>query len=134
MTVIINGTVDFNPADAAVVLQQTADLMAQTRAQKGCRHYVWSLDPAVPGRVYVYENWQSVEDLAAHLSGHFYTLICWRVLASMKFLVQIFSSTESITKNQFTTRQALRERIFSPHKRTLNRSHYNDPRTTHSEN
>ena len=79
MTVIINGTVDFNPADAAVVLQQTADLMAQTRAQKGCRHYVWSLDPAVPGRVYVYENWQSVEDLAAHVSGNFYTDMLARI-------------------------------------------------------
>ena len=79
MTVIINGTVDFNPADAAVVLQQAADLMAQTPAQKGCRHYVWSLDPAVPGRVYVYENWQSVEDLAAHLSGHFYTDMLARI-------------------------------------------------------
>jgi quinol monooxygenase YgiN len=73
MTVIINGTVDFNPQDASAVMLDTADLMARTRTQKGCRHYVWSLDPAVPGRVYVYENWQSTRDLAAHLQGHFYT-------------------------------------------------------------
>lgn len=73
MTVIINGTVDFKPEDAVAVLKDSAQLMAETRKQQGCRHYVWSLDPAVPGRVYVYENWESVEDLAAHLAGHFYT-------------------------------------------------------------
>ena len=73
MTVLINGTIDFKPEDAATVLRETTELMAATRQQKGCRHYVWSLDPAVPGRVYVYENWESVEDLAAHLAGHFYT-------------------------------------------------------------
>ncbi|NHN39213.1 antibiotic biosynthesis monooxygenase [Pseudomaricurvus alcaniphilus] len=73
MTVIINGTVDFKPEDAVAVLKDAAELMAATRQQTGCRHYVWSLDPAVPGRVYVYENWESVADLAAHLAGHFYT-------------------------------------------------------------
>ena len=73
MTVLINGTVDFRAEDTAEIMHKTADLMARTRDQKGCRHYVWSLDPAVPGRVYVHENWESVEDLAAHLQGHFYT-------------------------------------------------------------
>tara|TARA_B110000902_G_scaffold131080_1_gene152385 strand:- start:202 stop:546 length:345 start_codon:yes stop_codon:yes gene_type:complete len=73
MTVLINGTVDFKPEDAIRVLPDTAQLMADTRAQKGCRHYVWSLDPVVPGRIYVHENWESVEHLRAHLASHFYT-------------------------------------------------------------
>ena len=54
MTILINGTVDFSPEDAVKALADATQLMADTRAQQGCRHYVWSLDPAVPGRVYVY--------------------------------------------------------------------------------
>ena len=73
MTVLINGTVNFNPDDAIKVLRETAQLMIDTRSQKGCRHYVWSLDPAVPGRIYVHENWESSEHLAAHLARAFYT-------------------------------------------------------------
>ena len=73
MTVLINGTVNFSPEDATAALAEATQLMADTREQKGCRHYVWSHDLAVPGRVYVYENWESVEDLAAHLAGPFYS-------------------------------------------------------------
>jgi quinol monooxygenase YgiN len=73
MTVLINGTVDLKPEDALKVLPETAQLMAETRLQDGCHHYVWSLDPAVPGRVYVYENWESVDHLRSHLASHFYT-------------------------------------------------------------
>lgn len=72
MTILINGTVDFEPADAENAVREAAELMAATRTQDGCRHYVWSLDPAVPGRVYVYENWESEESLAAHLAGPYY--------------------------------------------------------------
>ena len=54
MTVLINGTVNFNPDDAVKVLRETALLMIDTRTQKGCRNSVWSLDPAVPGRIYVH--------------------------------------------------------------------------------
>ena len=72
MTVLINGYVDFSPEDAQAALVEATQLMADTRDQKGCRAYVWSHDPATPGRVYVYENWDSVEDLAAHLAGPYY--------------------------------------------------------------
>ena len=72
MTVLINGTVDFSPEDAQAAMEESAQLQADTRSQKGCNHYVWSLDPAVPGRVYVYENWDSSEDLNAHLAGPYY--------------------------------------------------------------
>lgn len=72
MTILINGSVDFEAADAAQAVAAAAGLMAETRAQAGCRHYVWSLDPAAPGRVYVYENWESEQALAAHLAGRYY--------------------------------------------------------------
>jgi quinol monooxygenase YgiN len=73
MTILINGTVDFSPEDAINAMADATELMRDTRSQKGCRHYVWSIDPAVPGRVYVYENWETEEDLAAHLKGAYYS-------------------------------------------------------------
>ncbi len=73
MTVIINGTVQFSPEDAEAAVQEAARLMADTRDQQGCNHYVWSIDPARPGTVYVYENWDSPAELNAHLAGPFYS-------------------------------------------------------------
>ncbi len=72
MTVLINGWVEFSPENAEKAVSAAAQLMADTRSQKGCREYIWSLDPTIPGRVYVYENWESSEDLNAHLAGRFY--------------------------------------------------------------
>lgn len=72
MTVLINGTVDVKAEDRAPALAAATDLMAETRLQKGCQHYVWSADPTSETRIYVYENWDSSEDLSAHLAGPFY--------------------------------------------------------------
>lgn len=73
MTIIVSGTVDFSPADAAGVLADSIDLLRDTRRQAGCLDYVWSADPATPGRLYVYERWDSEAALAAHLAGRCYT-------------------------------------------------------------
>ena len=70
--IIIAGTVDLDPEKREAALTSGCQHMEATRAQKGCMHYVWSADPLVAGRVYVYECWQSQEDLAAHLGGPHY--------------------------------------------------------------
>jgi len=72
MTIIINGTVHIKAGDRETALAETASLVEETRHQDGCRHYVWSADPTSDTRVYVYENWDSVESLAAHLAGPYY--------------------------------------------------------------
>jgi len=72
MTVLINGSVHLPPGDREKALAETAALVVATREQRGCRHYVWSVDPTSDTRLYVYENWDSVEDLAAHLAGPCY--------------------------------------------------------------
>lgn len=72
MTVIINGSVEVAAEVRDKALAEAADLMAETRSQKGCNHYVWSADPTSPTRIYVYENWDSSEDLCAHLAGSYY--------------------------------------------------------------
>ncbi len=73
MTILINGYVDFKPGDDLKALADATQLMGETRSQQGCRAYVWSSDPATPGRIYVYENWERQEDLAAHLAGPYYS-------------------------------------------------------------
>ncbi len=70
--IIIAGTVDVDPERRDAALEAGCPHMEATRAQKGCLHYVWSADLLVPGRIYVYEAWETQEDLAAHLTGPHY--------------------------------------------------------------
>ncbi|MGK0501068.1 MAG: quinol monooxygenase YgiN [Oceanicoccus sp.] len=72
MTILIAGTVDISADNRDKALAQAADLITETRAQKGCKHYVWSADPCSDTRIYVYENWDNTADLTAHLAGPYY--------------------------------------------------------------
>lgn len=72
MSILIAGTVHLPAGDREKALSETADLVAETRTQRGCIHYVWSADPTSDTRLYVFEKWASVEDLAAHLAGPYY--------------------------------------------------------------
>lgn len=72
MTVIVAGTLDYTPEVAAEVIEKSVEIVRDTRSQNGCLDYVWSHDPCVPGRLYVFERWERVEDLAAHLAGPHY--------------------------------------------------------------
>ena len=70
--IIIAGSVTVDPEQRAAALEAGRTLMQETRALKGCVDYVWSADPAVPDRIYVYERWEREADLAAHLAGPLY--------------------------------------------------------------
>jgi quinol monooxygenase YgiN len=69
MTIIIAGTVDVDPARRDEAIREGRPYIEAARAEKGCLHYVWSADNVDPGRIYVFEEWVSTEDLAAHLSA-----------------------------------------------------------------
>jgi quinol monooxygenase YgiN len=70
--IIIAGTVDVDPDRRDEALTASLPHQSATRAREGCLHYVWSADPLVPGRIYVYEKWASTEALAGHFeSPHF---------------------------------------------------------------
>jgi quinol monooxygenase YgiN len=70
--ILISGTVDVDPERRDEALVAGRPHMEATRAQKGCVDYVWSADPLVPGRIYVYERWETPEDLALHFEGPHY--------------------------------------------------------------
>lgn len=67
--VIIAGTFQVAPEDREAFLQSRADGMRTSRGEDGCHEYVFAADPIEPGRVVLYERWESKEALAAHLGA-----------------------------------------------------------------
>jgi len=72
MRVVVAGEIDFPPENRAAALGGARDLIDMALAEKGCRHYAWTLDPFDPRRVHVFEEWDCGEDLEAHLAGPAY--------------------------------------------------------------
>lgn len=69
MTIIVAGTVDVDPARRDEAIAAGRPHIETARAERGCLHYVWSADNLDPGRIYVFEEWQTTADLAAHLKA-----------------------------------------------------------------
>ncbi len=70
--IIIAGTIDLEASKREAALEESRELVAETRGQAGCKHYVWAPDLCVPGRIYVYEEWEDEPSLAAHFKGPYY--------------------------------------------------------------
>ncbi|WP_366927664.1 putative quinol monooxygenase [Aeromicrobium sp.] len=59
---------DFEPGDREEALRHFSDLVVASRCESGCLDYVFSPDPDVPGRVRVFEHWDSDASLTTHLT------------------------------------------------------------------
>jgi quinol monooxygenase YgiN len=70
--VVVAGEVDFPPENRAAAMAGARKLIEDALAEKGCRHYAWTMSPHDPRRVHVFEEWDTAEDLAAHLAGPAY--------------------------------------------------------------
>ncbi|MGV3512103.1 MAG: putative quinol monooxygenase [Novosphingobium sp.] len=66
------GWIDFEGKDAASIVRDGANFILPTYEERGCIHYVWNADPLKPDRIWVFEEWDSVEALAEHLEGSLY--------------------------------------------------------------
>jgi quinol monooxygenase YgiN len=64
--VIVGGTFQVEPGSREQYLAERTDLMRRSRAERGCLEYVFSADPLDPGRVVLFEVWESQDDLDAH--------------------------------------------------------------------
>lgn len=72
MPIIIAGTLDFDPGQAErAIVEGRAHIEASLR-EAGCSYYAWTLDPLVPGRVYVFEEWASQQALEGHFNDTSY--------------------------------------------------------------
>lgn len=70
--VLISGEIDLAPAVRDQTLRDAKPLIAAALAERGCLHYAWTADPERAGRIHVFEEWETGEDLAAHLIGQPY--------------------------------------------------------------
>jgi quinol monooxygenase YgiN len=68
MSIIVTGTIDFDPAKRDEAIAAVTACMEATRAEDGCEHYAFSGDFADPGRMYVSEQWASQEAMDAHMA------------------------------------------------------------------
>ena len=65
---IIAGHFDVDPAQRDQYLLDRAEGTRLSRAEEGCLEYAFSADPLVPGRVLLFELWESKAALAAHIA------------------------------------------------------------------
>jgi quinol monooxygenase YgiN len=66
MPILINAVIDLEPDRARRCLMEAQPFIAASRAEPGCTAYDWAIDPAVPDRIHVFEEWESEDALAAH--------------------------------------------------------------------
>lgn len=66
MPIIISGEIDLAPEAREKALLDAKPLIEAALAEKGCVHYAWSADLSLPGRVHVFEEWETEADLANH--------------------------------------------------------------------
>lgn len=67
--VIVAGEFLVEPEEREAFLASRADGMRRSRAEAGCLEYTFSADPLDPGRVLLFERWESQQALDAHLAA-----------------------------------------------------------------
>jgi quinol monooxygenase YgiN len=65
---IIAGTLFVDPDDRETFLTANADVIGQAREAPGCLDFVQAPDPVDPGRINIFERWES-EDLLLTFRG-----------------------------------------------------------------
>lgn len=63
--IIIAGKLYVAPEQRDDYLAATADVAIKARQFSGCLDFVQAADPVEPGRINIYEQWQSDEDVLA---------------------------------------------------------------------
>ena len=67
--VIVGGTFEVDPSQREQFLASRLEMMRASRGEPGCLEYTFAADPIEPGRVVLYERWESQADLDAHLAA-----------------------------------------------------------------
>jgi quinol monooxygenase YgiN len=67
--VIVGVWFDVAPEEREAFLEQSVAGMRTSRAEPGNLEYVLAADPLEPGRVVLFERWESQEALDAHLAA-----------------------------------------------------------------
>src|SRR5210317_2097126 len=73
MKIIISGTVDLDPDQMEAAMTAAKPLIEGALTQDGIMDYDWCPDPLTPGRLRVFERWESEAALQNHFNNHWYT-------------------------------------------------------------
>jgi quinol monooxygenase YgiN len=68
MSILVTGSIDFDPSKRDDAVAAVTKCMEATRAEEGCERYVFSGDLVDQGRLYVSEQWASQEAMDAHMA------------------------------------------------------------------
>jgi quinol monooxygenase YgiN len=66
---IVAGHFEVDPADRDAFIAGREESMRRSRAEEGCIVYAMTADPLEPGRVLLFERWESKEALGKHLEA-----------------------------------------------------------------
>lgn len=67
--IIVTGNYEVPPDQRERFMSSKREQVARTRHEKGCLEYAFSADADRPGLVRLFELWESMDDLNAHLQG-----------------------------------------------------------------
>ena len=70
--IIISATIDLPPENLEAALATSRPLIEGALTEVGCLAYDWSIEPTHPGRIRVFELWESEAALAAHFQSEWY--------------------------------------------------------------
>ena len=111
MKIIISGTVDIDPEQMEAAMTAAKPLIEGALTQEGIMDYDWCPDPLTPGRIRVFERWESQQALENHFNNHWYQ--------DMRVALAQFGIRGHVLKyrmmrlNRFTMKQVLRGLISS---------------------
>ena len=72
MKIIISGTVDLDPDQMDAAMVAAKPLIEGALTQDGILDYDWCPDPLTPGRLRVFERWESEAALQNHFNNPWY--------------------------------------------------------------
>jgi quinol monooxygenase YgiN len=67
MTILVTGTIDFDPAKREEAIAAVTTACEATLAEEGCEGYAFTADLSNPGRFYINEQWASQEAMDSHM-------------------------------------------------------------------
>ncbi|MGH8996610.1 MAG: putative quinol monooxygenase [Acidimicrobiales bacterium] len=67
--ILVAGFIDVDPAVRDQFLAAMRETIVATRSEPGCLEYTFAADAVEPGRVRLFERWETKDDLGTHLAA-----------------------------------------------------------------
>jgi quinol monooxygenase YgiN len=67
--IIVGGRFEVDPEQRDAFLTERHERMRTSRSEDGCLEYTYAADPLEPGRVVLFERWETQSALDAHLAA-----------------------------------------------------------------